>query len=98
VLGQHLVRTGYDPGCSLRDGEVRRSDAECGRPTQLQHSPRLQAQFRFDWLHLEVSDLTGALTLGVTYDHLDVRARYKENTGGWQVQNTWNTVFMYGAL
>jgi hypothetical protein len=22
--------------------------------------PRLQAQFRFDWLHLEVSDLTGA--------------------------------------
>jgi hypothetical protein len=26
---------------------------------------RLEAQFCFDWLHLEVSDLTGALTLGV---------------------------------
>ncbi|MGH7305466.1 MAG: hypothetical protein ACRELZ_19445 [Candidatus Rokuibacteriota bacterium] len=76
--------------------------------------PRLQAQFRFDWFYLEASDLRGSLAevyvgleyrlfkhfaLGAAYDHLDAQERYKAGkAGGWGVQNTWNTVFMYGAL
>jgi hypothetical protein len=76
--------------------------------------PRLQAQLRFDWLYLEVSGLRGSMTevylgaeyrlfkhfaVGAAYDYLNIEAKYKaDEKGGWGVQNTWNTVFMYGAL
>jgi hypothetical protein len=76
--------------------------------------PRLHVQLRFDWLYLEVAGLKGSMTevyigaeyrlfkhfaLGAAYDYLDIEAKYKaDEKGGWGVQNTWNTVFMYGAL
>jgi hypothetical protein len=76
--------------------------------------PRLQAQARFDWLYLEVAGLKGSITevylgleyrlfkhfaLGAAYDYLDIEPKYKpDEKGGWGVQNTWNTIFMYGAL
>jgi opacity protein-like surface antigen len=74
----------------------------------------LQAQFRFDWFHLKVSDLKGSMVevylgleyclfkhvaLGAAYDYLDVRADYqKGKRGGWGVENDWNSVFVYGTL
>ena len=76
--------------------------------------PRLQAQLRFDWFHLQVSDVKGSIVevyagleyrlfkhfaLGAAYDFLDVQADYqKGKKGGWGVENSWSSVFAYAAL
>lgn len=77
-------------------------------------SPRLQAQLRFDWFHVEVAGFRGTMTevylgaelrllrhfaVGAAYDFLSLDAKYRaDERGGWGIQNTWNTIFTYGAL
>jgi hypothetical protein len=76
--------------------------------------PRLQAQLRFDWFHLQVGDVKGFMTevylgaeyrifkhfaLGAAYDFLYVSASYDPaDKSGFGVTNSWNTVFAYAAL
>jgi len=76
--------------------------------------PRLQAQLRFDWFHLQVADAKGFMTevylgleyrvfkhfaLGAAYDFLYVNAGYDpKDKSGFEVTNSWNTVFAYAAL
>jgi hypothetical protein len=76
--------------------------------------PRLQVQLRFDWFYLEVADVKGAMTemylgaeyrlfkhfaIGAAFDRLSIDVDYKpRDDSGFGVENTWNSVFMYGAL
>jgi hypothetical protein len=75
--------------------------------------PRLQAQLRFDWFHLQVADAKGFMTevyvgaeyrifkhfaLGAAYDFLYISAGVDSNDKGWEITNSWNTVFAYAAL
>jgi hypothetical protein len=76
--------------------------------------PRLQAQLRFDWFHLQFGDVKGFMTevylgaeyrifkhfaLGAAYDFLYISAGVdSSDKGGWNVTNSWNTVFAYAAL
>jgi hypothetical protein len=76
--------------------------------------PRLQLQFRFDWFYLDVSNVKGEMTelyfggeyrlfkhfaIGAAVDRLSIDVEYKpKNSGGFGVENSWNSVFMYGAL
>jgi hypothetical protein len=75
--------------------------------------PRLQAQLRFDWFHLQVGDVKGFMTevylgaeyrifkhfaLGAAYDFLYISAGYDSNDKGFNITNSWNTVFAYAAL
>jgi hypothetical protein len=76
--------------------------------------PRLQAQLRFDWFHLQLADVKGLMTevylgaeyrifkhfaLGAAYDFLYASgSANSDEKRGFGFTNSWNTVFAYAAL